>query len=176
MSKNILSVIVVTLLLRMFNNQNPVEPEPEPPQPPLAEPEPEPEPEPKVDNRVITSGIKGLKLGRRLGFVNKIHITNLSEFYKFKVRYRSHPILDGVTIKWCTADFNTDYEWGEIILYPTDTYTIREDTWRCDIEVFRVDKEETLISKSLSNSSRDIRIIDREMIMPKIMRRGCLPW
>ena len=46
MSKNILSVIVVTLLLRMFNNQSPggTEPAPEPHQPPTPEPEPEPEP------------------------------------------------------------------------------------------------------------------------------------
>ena len=173
MSKNILSVIVVTLLLRMFNNQSPggTEPAPEPHQPPT--PEPEPEPEPEVDNRVITSGIKGLKLGRRLGFVNKIHITNSSKFYKFKVRYKSHALLDGLKIKWCEADFNTDYEWSEIIVYPSDTHTIRADTWRCDIHVFRVDKAETLIAKSLSNSSRDIRIIDRSAVMAKSPRRGC---
>ena len=178
MVRNLLPFIVIAILLKRCNKSQSRDPGPEPePEPePESEPEPEPEPEPKIDNRVKISGIEGLKLGRRLGFVNKIHITNSSKFYRFKIRYKSHPVLSGITIKWCSADFNTDYEWGEIILYPSDTYTIREDTWRCDIEVIRMGETETRIFKGLSNSSSNIRIIDREMVMPKSMRRGCLPW
>jgi hypothetical protein len=177
MTRNVLLAITVAAILIVWNKKEPEEePEEEPDEEPEAEPE---EVDPAIINKVKSSGIKGMKIGRRMGFKNRIHIKNLSKFYRFKIKYRSHAVVSGLTIKWCSADFNTDYEWGEVTLYPSEEHVIEEDTWRCDIHVIRINpdgsEDPDPIFKGLVNSSKDLTIVDRRPMMSRGMR-GCFPF
>jgi len=175
MTRPVLLSIAIAVILRIWK-KTPQPDVPEPEEEPEPEPEEEPEPEPKppkgIYNTVKKSGIGGLKLRRRMGFKNRIHIENLSKFYDFKVKYRAQPILKGFGIKGCTVDFNPEHEWGEVTICRNYRETLEETTWACHIDVIRINPDGSegpgTIYSGPANSSRNITIVDR---VPRMARR-----
>ena len=101
---------------------------------------------------------------RHMGLKNKVKIYNNTE-HTIKVRYLPKALLDGVTCKGNGAEFNNNYEWCEVTIYPYDIYKIYMDTFRSTVEI-----EGT---KLLCFSSEDIVITHPPKRRPLQLFGGC---
>lgn len=177
---NVATILLIGLALRQGKN-----PEPEPETKPEIKPEPESLPPPPSPELMITTSLDGEKVieistKRVFAFQkhgdwlaryitkNKIAIKNNTNKI-FKISYKPHPLLNGVSIKGCAAEFNTEYEWESIKIFPTEYKKIYLDTHRCDMKIY--DEEKKLVFKRLCPSSRNV-IIDEELLLKRF--RGCM--
>ena len=173
---NVATAFLVTLAIHKFKNNAPP-----PPTPP--EPKPEPPQDPMTVTTVFTEDEKIIDISTesvgpfqkhgdwflRHLFKNKIGILNKSQKI-FKILYKPHPLLNGFSIKECTADFNVDYDWESEKIFPGEYKKLDLDTYRCDIKILQENK---LVFKHLCCSSKNI-IIQEKVITPRL--RSCLPF
>ena len=154
------TALLATLAIQRFKKNAP----PPLPPPPL----PLPPPDPLLTTTVFTNDEKIIDISTasvgpfqkhgdwfwRHLTKNKIGIKNETNNI-FKILYKPHPLLNGISLKECTANFNVEYEWESDKIFPQQYKKIHLDTHRCDIKIFQDTK---LVFKQLCSSSRNIKI------------------